>query len=247
MNPNNLTIATSASSSNSISPRKMNKDVEKLIDNNHQWCERIKNEDPTFFERLSLAQSPKYLWIGCADSRVPAERLTGLEPGELFVHRNVANLVVHTDLNCLSVLQYAVDVLKVEHIIVCGHYGCGGVMAAYDNPELGLINNWLLHIRDTIYKHQSMLTNLSRKRLVDLLCELNVVEQVMNIGNSTIMQNAWKRGQKVDVVGFVYGIQDGYLRDLGITAENAESLEKNYRLSIAKLSEAKTLSTSGNE
>ncbi|WP_117023725.1 carbonic anhydrase, partial [Klebsiella pneumoniae] len=163
--------------------------------------------------KLAQAQNPRFLWIGCSDSRVPAERLTGLEPGELFVHRNVANLVIHTDLNCLSVVQYAVDVLEVEHIIICGHYGCGGVQAAVENTELGLIDNWLLHI----------------------LCELNVMEQVYNLGHSTIMQSAWKRGQKVSIHGWAYGIHDGLLRNLEVTATNRETLEQRYRSGIANL------------
>ncbi|EFA83917.1 carbonic anhydrase [Heterostelium album PN500] len=252
----NLTLVSNSSSSaqeqqqlpkNSLSepstPRtpaetlRMSKEVEQLINNNHEWSKRMTQEDPVYFSQLAESQTPKFLWIGCADSRVPAEKLTGLGPGELFVHRNVANLVVHTDLNCLSVVQYAVDVLKVEHIIICGHYGCGGVAAANDNPELGLINNWLLHIRDSIFKHNDLLQNLPRKRMLDVLCELNVVEQVNNLGNSTIMQSAWKRGQKVDIHGWVYGIHDGYLRDLEITAHSRESLEANYRNSIAKLKE----------
>lgn len=159
------------------------------------------------FEKLAQAQKPRFLWIGCSDSRVPAERLTGLEPGELFVHRNVANLVIHTDLNCLSVVQYAVDVLEVEHIIICGHYGCGGVQAAVENPELGLINNWLLHIRDIWFKHSSLLGEMPQERRLDTLCELNVMEQVYNLGHSTIMQSAWKRGQKVTIHGWAYGIR----------------------------------------
>ncbi|GAM26657.1 hypothetical protein SAMD00019534_098320 [Acytostelium subglobosum LB1] len=223
----------------------MSKEVERLINNNHEWSKRMTMEDPTFFTQLSESQRPNFLWIGCSDSRVPAEKLTGLGPGELFVHRNVANLVVHTDLNCLSVIQYAIEVLKVEHVIVCGHYSCGGVAAAYDNPDLGLINNWLLHIRDIIFKHKKVLHDLPRKRMLNALCELNVVEQVNNLGNSTIMQSAWKRGQKVSIHGWIYGIQDGYLRDLEITAYSKDSLERNYQQSVTKLREVKTLSGSG--
>lgn len=210
-------------------------DISTLISNNRQWSRLLKEEDPGFFERLSLAQKPRFLWIGCSDSRVPAERLTGLEPGELFVHRNVANLVVHTDLNCLSVVQYAVEVLEVEHIIICGHYGCGGVQAAVENPELGLIDNWLLHIRDLCYKHSALLGELPPEKRVDKLCEINVIEQVYNLGHSTIMQSAWKRGQNVNIHGWVYGIQDGYLRDLEVTATNREILEQRYRHGIANL------------
>ncbi|CAO95898.1 carbonate dehydratase [Erwinia tasmaniensis] len=211
------------------------KDISTLISNNRQWSRLLKEEDPGFFERLSLAQKPRFLWIGCSDSRVPAERLTGLEPGELFVHRNVANLVVHTDLNCLSVVQYAVEVLEVEHIIICGHYGCGGVQAALENPELGLIDNWLLHIRDLWYKHSALLGELPPEKRVDKLCEINVIEQVYNLGHSTIMQSAWKRGQQVNLHGWVYGIQDGYLRDLEVSATNRETLEQRYRHGIANL------------
>lgn len=156
------------------------KDIDTLISNNALWSKMLVEEDPGFFEKLAQAQKPRFLWIGCSDSRVPAERLTGLEPGELFVHRNVANLVIHTDLNCLSVVQYAVDVLEVEHIIICGHYGCGGVQAAVENPELGLINNWLLHIRDIWFKHSSLLGEMPQERRLDTLCELNVMEQVYN-------------------------------------------------------------------
>ncbi|WP_300002163.1 carbonate dehydratase [uncultured Cedecea sp.] len=208
-------------------------DIDTIIRNNEQWSSLIVDEDPGFFERLAQTQKPRFLWIGCSDSRVPAERLTGLEPGELFVHRNVANLVIHTDLNCLSVVQYAVDVLEVEHIIICGHYGCGGVQAAVDNSELGLIDNWLLHIRDLWFKHSSLLGQLPSEERMDALCELNVMEQVYNIGHSTILQSAWKRSQKVTVHGWVYGIHDGRLRDLEVTSTSRESLERGYRCGIA--------------
>ncbi|MGM3175954.1 carbonate dehydratase [Dickeya lacustris] len=211
------------------------KTIETLIANNQLWSETIVKEDPEYFKRLALAQRPRFLWIGCADSRVPAESLTSLEPGELFVHRNVANLVIHTDLNCLSVVQYAVEVLEVEHIIICGHYGCGGVQAAVENPELGLINNWLLHIRDLWYKHSSMLGELPPEERINKLCEINVVEQVYNLGHSTIMQSAWKRGQKVTIHGWVYGIQDGRLRDLEVTATSRETLEQRYRRAVSSL------------
>ncbi|MBS0968920.1 carbonate dehydratase [Chimaeribacter arupi] len=211
------------------------KEIERLIANNRAWSETITQDDPAFFERLAQAQKPRFLWIGCSDSRVPAERLTGMEPGELFVHRNVANLVIHTDLNCLSVVQYAIDVLQVEHVIVCGHYGCGGVAAAVENPELGLINNWLLHIRDLWYKHSALLSELPPDERLNTLCEINVVEQVYNLGHSTIMQGAWKRGQKVMLHGWVYGLQNGQLNDLNVTTANRENLEMNYHNAIAKL------------
>jgi len=190
--------------------------IDTLISNNALWSKMLVEEDPGFFGKLAQAQNPRFLWIGCSDSRVPAERLTGLEPGELFVHRNVANLVIHTDLNCLSVVQYAVDVLEVEHIIICGHYGCGGVQAAVENTELGLIDNWLLHIRDIWFKHSSLLGE-------------------MPLGHSTIMQSAWKRGQKVSIHGWAYGIHDGLLRNLEVTATNRETLEQRYRSGIANL------------
>jgi len=210
-------------------------DIEKLISNNANWSKTMIDEDPGFFERLSQSQKPRFLWIGCSDSRVPAEQLTGLEPGELFVHRNVANLVIHTDLNCLSVVQYAIDVLELEHVIICGHYGCGGVQAAVENPELGLINNWLLHIRDIWYKHSSLLGELSPNQRLDKLCELNVVEQVYNLGHSTVMQSAWKRGQKVTLHGWVYGIQDGRLRNLEVDAPSRETLDQRYRQGVSAL------------
>ena len=211
------------------------KEIEKLIANNHAWSDTVSQEDPEFCGRLAKSQRPRFLWIGCSDSRVPAEQLTGLEAGELFVHRNVANLVIHTDLNCLSVVQYAVDVLQVEHIIICGHLGCGGIEAAVENPELGLINNWLLHIRDLWYKHSSLLGELPPEKRLDTLCELNVVEQVYNLGHSTIMQSAWKRGQKVMIHGWVYGLQDGRLRDLDITTTSRETLELRYRNAMSTL------------
>ncbi len=170
-------------------------DIDTLISNNALWS-KCWWKKTRLFATLSQAQKPRFLWIGCSDSRVPAERLTGLEPGELFVHRNVANLVIHTDLNCLSVVQYAVDVLEVEHIIICGHYGRGGVQAAVENTELGLIDNWLLHIRDIWFKHSSLLGEMPEERRLDTLCELNVMEQVYNLGHSTIMQSAWKRGRR---------------------------------------------------
>lgn len=210
-------------------------DIKQLFNNNSSWAQTIKSEKPEFFTNLAEAQHPEYLWIGCSDSRVPAEQLTGLASGELFVHRNVANQVIHTDLNCLSVVQYAVDVLKVKHIIVCGHYGCGGVNAAIENPQLGLINNWLLHIRDLYLKHRNWLGSLPREEWSNKLCEINVVEQVYNLGNSTIMHSAWERGQEVQIHGWIYGIGDGVLNDLGVRCHSRESLEVSYQASIAKI------------
>ena len=192
------------------------KDLKRLLDQNRAWAENIKASDPEFFPTLAKQQSPKFLWIGCADSRVPANQLAGLMPGEMFVHRNVANVVDHTDFNCLSVMQYAVDVLKVEHIIVCGHHGCGGVKAAMDNLQLGLIDNWLRHVQDVIHEHEQLLAQVDDEdERLDRLCELNVIEQVRNVGRTTIVQSAWQRGQELVVHGWIYGLQDGLLRDLG--------------------------------
>ena len=196
------------------------KDLKRLLDQNRAWAESITASDPDFFPSLAKQQSPTFLWIGCSDSRVPATQLVGMVPGEMFVHRNVANVVVHTDFNCLSVMQYAVDVLKVDHIIVCGHHGCGGVKAAMDNQQLGLIDNWLRHVQDVMdeYKHELEKIEDESERL-DRLCELNVVEQVMSVSRTTIVQNAWQRGQELVVHGWIYGLQDGRLRDLGISID----------------------------
>ncbi len=190
------------------------KTLKHLFENNLVWAASVKEKDPDFFTRLSKQQSPEYLWIGCSDSRVPANQITNLQPGEVFVHRNIANVVVHTDLNCLSVIQYAVEVLKVKHIIVCGHYGCGGVKAALENHEHGLIDNWLRHIKDIIRFHKSEFVGLSHEEELDLLCELNVKEQVINICNTTIVQNAWKQGKDLSIHGWIYSIENGVLKDL---------------------------------
>jgi carbonic anhydrase len=191
--------------------------LKDLFDRNREWAEAIKRERPDFFSDLAHVQTPRYLWIGCSDSRVPANQIVGLLPGELFVHRNVANQVVHTDLNCLSVLQFAVDVLEVEHVIVCGHYGCGGVQAALDDRHLGLIDNWLRHVEDVAAKHDAELSKLAPGHArADRLSELNVVEQVANVCRTTIVQDAWARGQKLAVHGWIYAIDDGLLRDLEV-------------------------------
>ena len=196
------------------------KDLQRLLDQNKAWAEGITASDPTFFASLAKQQSPDFLWIGCADSRVPATQLVGLVPGEMFVHRNVANVVVHTDFNCLSVMQYAVDVLKVEHIIVCGHHGCGGVKAAMDNLQLGLIDNWLRHVQDVMDEHQDELATIEdESQRLDRLCELNVVEQVKSVASTTIVQSAWQRGQELAIHGWIYGLQDGLLRDLGVSVD----------------------------
>ena len=210
-------------------------DVSDLIRFNHEWSEKIEQEDPDFFKQLAVAQNPKFLWIGCSDSRVPAEKLIKLKPGELFVHRNVGNLVIHTDLNCLSVVQYAVDVLEIEDIIICGHLGCGGIKAAVENPDLGLINNWLLHIRDLWFRYSSLIGKFPADIRLDILCELNVIEQVYNLGHSTVIQSAWQRGKKVNLHGWVYGIDNGKITDLHITSSSSENLEINYREAISYL------------
>ncbi|QIQ22403.1 carbonate dehydratase [Zophobihabitans entericus] len=214
------------------------KKIYDLIQSNHEWSQKVAQEDPHFFTRLSKTQKPKFLWIGCSDSRVPAEKLTNLEPGELFVHRNVANLVIHTDLNCLSVVQYAVEVLEVEDIIICGHLDCGGIRAAVENPDLGLINNWLLHIRDIWYRHSSLIGKFPPEKRMNILCELNVLEQVYNLGHSTILQSAWKRGQEVRIHGWVYGMENGRITDLQISSSSRESLEIHYREAVSFLLKA---------
>lgn len=205
-----------------------------LLANNRAWAADAISRDPRFFERLSDQQHPRYMWIGCSDSRVPASQIVGLEPGELFVHRNVANIVVHTDLNCLSVLQYAVDVLRVEHVIVCGHHGCGGVRAALDNPRLGLLDNWLRHVQDIAQKHRTaLLEQDARADRLDLLCDLNVVEQVLNAARTTVVQDAWARGQSLSVHGWIYRLQDGLLRDLGMSVTSPADLEACYETAVA--------------
>ena len=208
--------------------------LKNLFERNRQWAEGVKAREPDFFEKLSRQQSPEYLWIGCADSRVPANEITGLLPGEMFVHRNVANMVVHTDLNCLSVIQYAVEVLGVKHIIVCGHYGCGGVRAAMENKRHGLIDNWLRHIQDVNEKHASGLARLADDTSkFDRLCELNVIEQVKNICQTTIVENAWAREQDLTVHGWIYRLDDGLLHDLNITVINQDELRSFYGEAVA--------------
>ena len=207
--------------------------LQELFDNNRQWAEKIEAEHPGFFRTLAAQQSPEYLWIGCADSRVPANEIVGLLPGEIFVHRNVANVVVHSDLNCLSVLQFAVDVLKVKHIIVCGHYGCGGVKAALEKQEHGLIDNWLRHVSDVQRKHLNTLREInSHQEKIDRLCELNVIEQVFNVCQTTIVQGAWWRSQPLTVNGWIYSLNDGLLHDLGVTISNLTDLERIYNAAL---------------
>jgi carbonic anhydrase len=212
------------------------KDLRELLASNRAWAEGIKAEDPEFFQTLARQQTPRYLWIGCSDSRVPATQLVGLLPGDMFVHRNVANVVVHTDFNCLSVLQFAVDVLKVEHVIVCGHYGCGGVQAAMRNLRLGLIDNWLRHVQDVMHDHEAQLSAINDEAArLDRLCELNVIEQVLSVGRTTIVQSAWGRGQELAVHGWVYGIEDGLLRDLNIRVGNQKELTSAYEEAVRGL------------
>jgi carbonic anhydrase len=207
-----------------------------LFENNQAWADRIRQQDPQFFLKLSQQQFPKYLWIGCSDSRVPANQIVGLLPGELFVHRNIANLVVHTDLNCLSVMQFAVDMLKVQHIIVCGHYGCSGVQAALRGQRLGLSDNWLRHVADVRQKHQKVIERTPDSSAADRLSELNVIEQVANVCQTTIAQEAWERGQQLAVHGWIYGLQDGQLRDLKLTVTNFDELSAMYEPAVEALS-----------
>ncbi len=207
-----------------------------LLERNRLWAERVARQDPEFFSQLSKLQSPKYLWIGCSDSRVPANQIVGMAPGEIFVHRNVANVVVHADLNCLSVMQFAVDVLKVEHIIVCGHYGCGGVQAALENRRLGLVDNWLRHVGDVAHKHFDRLqTRDSAAARHALLCELNVIEQVVNVCQTTVVQDCWDRGQSLAVHAWIYGLTDGRIRELGNGVDSRESLHAAYQHALNSL------------
>ena len=206
-----------------------------LFTSNREWAADMTRQDPDFFRRLSGQQAPQYLWIGCSDSRVPANQIVGLLPGEMFVHRNVANVVVHTDLNCLSVIQFALEVMRVGHIIVCGHYGCGGVLAALRDDKLGLADNWLRHVQDVRRKHTAQLnafdTELQRH---DRLCELNVIEQVVNVSQTTIVRDAWARGQALAVHGWIYGLQDGLLRDLGMCVTSEAELFARYEVARAE-------------
>ncbi len=212
----------------------MNHSLKPLLDSNRAWAKGITTTDPGFFQKLSQQQSPAYLWIGCADSRVPANEIVGLMPGELFVHRNVSNLVVHTDLNCLSVIQYAVEVLKVKHIIVCGHYGCGGILAALKGSRLGLIDNWLRHVQDVAQRHADVLSSIHHEsNRGDRLCELNVIEQAINVAQTTIVREAWARSQQLFVHGLIYGLKDGLLRDLHVTISDVENETEIYKRALA--------------
>ena len=207
--------------------------IDELFAHNREWAERMERDRPGFFTGLLAQQKPRYMWIGCSDSRVPANQITGLEPGEVFVHRNIANVVVPTDLNCLSTIQYAVDQLKVEHLMVVGHYGCGGVLAALQDARIGLADNWIRHVKDVRDKHAVLLEGLDRPWRHDALCELNVVEQVMNIAHSTVMQDAWARGQKVQIHGWCYSLNNGLITNLQMSVPDVAGLAEAYRQAVA--------------
>ncbi|HNP34881.1 MAG TPA: carbonate dehydratase [Woeseiaceae bacterium] len=207
----------------------------ELIENNRRWAQNMVTHDARYFARLAERQKPEFLWIGCSDSRVPANQIVGLDPGEVFVHRNIANVVVHSDFNCLSVLEFAVEVLQVKHVIVCGHYGCSGVKSAGDNHHLGLIDNWLRHIRDVRQKHDAILSRITDENdRADRLCELNVVEQVRNVCHTSVVQEAWERGQEVSVHGWIYAIHDGLIQDLDVTTTNQADIDEAYRVVTSK-------------
>jgi carbonic anhydrase len=208
--------------------------LDELFERNRRWAERTEAREPGFFTRLAQQQSPRYMWIGCADSRVPANEITGLDPGEVFVHRNVANLVVHSDLNALSTIQFAVEHLKVEHIIVVGHYGCAGVRAALRGIRVGLADNWLRHVQDVRLRHRKRLDHLPESQQEDILCEMNVIEQVGNVALSTVLQDAWARGQRVAVHGWVYGVRDGLLKDLEVTMDRPETVVQVFGAALKR-------------
>lgn len=210
----------------------MSNDLQHLLEHNRRWAAQVEAERPGFFTKLSQQQSPRYMWIGCSDSRVPANQITGLDPGEVFVHRNVANVVVPTDLNCLSTVQYAVDVLKVEHLMVVGHYGCGGVLAALRDTRVGLADNWLRHIKDVRDRHSALLAGLPENLRHDALCELNAIEQVVNVAQTTVVQDAWTRGQPLALHGWVYGLKDGLVQDLQMTVRGNPDLDAVYLRAI---------------
>jgi carbonic anhydrase len=209
--------------------------IRHLLDRNRAWAADVVADEPDFFRRLAAQQAPDYLWIGCSDSRVPANEIVDLDPGELFVHRNVANVVVHTDFNCLAVLQFAVDVLGVEHVLVVGHYGCGGIRAALEDSAHGLIDNWLRHVQDVAVRHRALLARAQEgAERVDRLCELNVIDQVANLARTTIVQDAWARGQRVTLHGLVYGLADGLLRPLGVEASSMPEMNQRYVDALAR-------------
>jgi carbonic anhydrase len=211
-------------------------ELSELLRNNREWADGVRREDPLFFERLSQQQAPKFLWIGCSDSRVPANQIMGLAPGEVFVHRNIANVMVHTDLNCMSVIQFAVDVLKVEHILIVGHYGCGGVLAALNGTRVGLADNWIRHVGDVAQKHAALLEQFEPAQRSERLCELNAIEQAENVCLTTVVGDAWARGQSLTVHGWVYSLLDGRVRELGMDVDSAEQLQPAYERALARLS-----------
>jgi len=210
----------------------MSKTLDDLFTHNRAWAAEMERDRPGFFTSLVKQQTPKYMWIGCSDSRVPANQITGLEPGEVFVHRNVANVVVHSDLNALSAIQFAVEMLKVEHIMVVGHYGCGGVLAALNNTRVGLADNWIRHIQDVRDRHRDLLDSLPLAQRADALVDLNVIEQVVNVCVSTVMQDAWAKNQNVSIHGWAFGVHDGLLQDLNVTVNSTDSIEPMYRAAI---------------
>ena len=212
-------------------------DLDHLLQNNQAWAERTQAKHPEFFSKLAAQQQPEYLWIGCSDSRVPANEIVDLMPGELFVHRNVANVVVHTDHNCLSVMQYAVEVLKVKHIMVVGHYGCGGVQAVLDEARFGLIDNWLRHVADVKEKHQGLLSSIEEQQRCAALCELNVIEQVRNVCLTNVVQDAWQRKQELTVHGWVYGLEDGLLKELNSQTCHGSEVDQMHRLAVEHIAE----------
>ena len=212
----------------------MTTDTQLLLDHNRAWAARMERDRPGFFTGLLAQQKPRYMWIGCSDSRVPANEITGLEPGEVFVHRNIANVVVHSDLNALSTIQFAVEHLKVEHVMVVGHFGCAGVRAALQGTRIGLADNWLRHIRDLKLRHRKRIDHLPAGQQEDVLCEINVIEQVGNVALSTVLQDAWSRGQKVTVHGWVYGLKDGLLKDLQVSMDGTETLVDVFRTAIKR-------------
>ena len=217
----------------------MSSKLQDLFEHNREWAAAMVREKPTFFSDLIAQQSPQYMWIGCSDSRVPANQITGLAPGEVFVHRNVANVVVPTDLNCLSTIQFAVDHLKVKHLMVVGHYGCGGVKAALNNVRAGLVDNWLRHVKDVRDKHAALLQSVEEEHRLDILCGLNVIEQVMNVAQTTVLQDAWARQQSVTLHGWVYGLRDGLLQDLLMTVDCNDDLDAVYRAALAGVANAR--------
>jgi len=221
----------------------MKKELEALLRNNREWADAVRRDDPDFFERLSRQQAPAYLWIGCSDSRVPANQIMGLAPGEVFVHRNIANVMVHTDLNCMSVIQFAVDVLQVRHILVVGHYGCGGVGAALHGTRVGLADNWIRHVGDVAQKHAMLLEAADPTRRHDALCELNAIEQAENVCLTTVIRDAWARGQKLAVHGWVYSLADGVVRELGMDVDSPEALDAAYAQALSQLRDRHGIAT----